>query len=112
MPWPASLEGQARPKRAASRPAWPSRQHADEILKQWAGVHGLGVAPALTNKVKGYPHRVWRDATGEDLVDAYAIPDMAHGVPVEPGRANAGPRPRSPSTWGSPPPTTSPNSGA
>jgi feruloyl esterase len=59
--------------------------NADESLKQWADVHRLGVAPTLTNKVKGYPHRVWRDATSEDLVDAYTIPDMAHGVPVEPG---------------------------
>ena len=59
--------------------------NAHEIVKQWADVHGLGVAPALTNKVKGYPHRVWRDATGEDLVEVYTIPDMAHGVPVEPG---------------------------
>jgi feruloyl esterase len=71
--WHGDADGTVRPT------------NAGEIVKQWADVHGLGPAPALEDTVDGCPHRVWRGADGEDLVEAYTIPGMAHGVPVHPG---------------------------
>jgi poly(hydroxyalkanoate) depolymerase family esterase len=59
--------------------------NADEIVKQWTDVHGLGPVPSVADTVHGCPRRVWRDAAGEEVVEAYLVPGMGHGVPVHPG---------------------------
>jgi poly(hydroxyalkanoate) depolymerase family esterase len=100
-------EGQSRPAadwgdlvRAASphRGPWPRVSvwhgatdstvrplNAEEIVKQWTDVHGLGEAPSVVGNVHGCPHRVWRDDAGQAVVEAYLVPGMGHGVPVHPG---------------------------
>jgi poly(hydroxyalkanoate) depolymerase family esterase len=61
--------------------------NADEIVKQWTDVHGLGPAPTLTETVDGYPRQVWRDRTGHDVIELYSIDGMAHGAPLATGPA-------------------------
>jgi feruloyl esterase len=58
----------------------PSNAH--EIVKQWANVHGLDLARGRTETVDGFPHELWRDVTGERVIESYTITDMAHGVPL------------------------------
>jgi feruloyl esterase len=57
--------------------------NAAEILKQWADVHGLGATPTIETTVDGHPYRLWRGASGEDLLEAYTIAGMAHGQPID-----------------------------
>ena len=89
--------------------------NAEEIVKQWTDVHGLGAAPSAVDNVHGCPHRVWCDDAGQEVIEAYLVPGMGHGVPVHPGddgaRVGAAPSLRSWSTPGSGRPGTSPGSG-
>jgi poly(3-hydroxybutyrate) depolymerase len=62
--------------------------NASEILKQWTDVHGLPNAQTLTRTIDGYPRRVWRNAAGDDLIESYTIPSMAHGTPLAVGMAD------------------------
>jgi poly(3-hydroxybutyrate) depolymerase len=39
----------------------------------------------VVGNVHGCPRRVWRDAAGEEVIEAYLVPGMGHGVPVHPG---------------------------
>ena len=59
--------------------------NAEEIVKQWVDLHGLGVAPTLEEQVSGASRRVWRDASGRDAVEIYRVPGLAHAVPLKPG---------------------------
>ncbi|SEG50808.1 esterase, PHB depolymerase family [Marinobacterium lutimaris] len=62
-----------------------SPDNARELLEQWANVHGIDTTPDVEDSVKGYPHRVYKDAEGNALIETYLITDMAHGAPVDPG---------------------------
>ena len=62
--------------------------NAEEIIKQWTDVHGLPGTPTLHEIVAAHPRRVWRNAAGEDLIEAYAIPNMPHGTPLAVGDAD------------------------
>ncbi|MEA2925683.1 MAG: hypothetical protein QOD25_2805 [Alphaproteobacteria bacterium] len=62
--------------------------NAAEIVKQWTDVHGLPAAPTARETVDAYPREVWRNAQGEDLIESYAIPGMAHGTPLSVGTAD------------------------
>jgi len=89
--------------RAASthRGAWPriSVWHGDadatvipsnaiEIIKQWTDVHGLPARPSFEAVVDGYPRQVWANGTGDELIESYSIPNMAHGTPLATGDAD------------------------
>jgi feruloyl esterase len=62
--------------------------NADEIVKQWADVHGLGAAPSAETTVEGHRRRVWRNAEGESVLESYTIAGMAHGTPIAAGRGD------------------------
>jgi poly(hydroxyalkanoate) depolymerase family esterase len=89
--------------RAASphREAWPriSVWHGDadatvipsnaiEIIKQWTDVHGLPATPSFEALVDGYPRQVWVSGSGDELIESYSIPNMAHGTPLATGDAD------------------------
>jgi feruloyl esterase len=89
--------------RAASRHsgAWPriSVWHGDadatvipsnaiEIIKQWTDVHGLPARPSFEAVVDGYPRQVWLNGAGDELIESYSIPNMAHGTPLATGDAD------------------------
>jgi poly(3-hydroxybutyrate) depolymerase len=56
--------------------------NADELVKQWADVHHLGPKPTLNTSVDGYPCQIWRNASGETVIESYTITNMAHGTPL------------------------------
>jgi poly(hydroxyalkanoate) depolymerase family esterase len=64
------------------------RENADHLCVQWANVHGLAEAPTLTETVDGYPRQVWRNQRGEDVIESYTIPRMAHGTPLATGNSD------------------------
>ncbi len=61
--------------------------NAGEILKQWTNVHGLRANPSRSDTVDGYPHRVWTNAAGDEVIEEYVITGMAHGTPLAAGDA-------------------------
>ena len=61
--------------------------NALEILKQWTEVHGLPPSPSVKTLVDGYPREVWINEAGDELIEAYTIPNMAHGTPLAIGEA-------------------------
>jgi poly(hydroxyalkanoate) depolymerase family esterase len=106
-PRPARVWGDlvrnASPDGRASAKSWPRLSvwhggadmivvpsNANEIVKQWTNVHGLAIEPSFTEPVsafsrQGFVRQVWRGADGRDLVEFFAIPSMAHGVPLAVG---------------------------
>ncbi len=56
-----------------------------ESMEQWTNVHGVDQTADVTETIGGYPHRVYRDATGAARVETWAITGMGHGTPVDPG---------------------------
>jgi poly(hydroxyalkanoate) depolymerase family esterase len=56
--------------------------NARELLKQWTDVHGLPLSPSLKARVDGYPREIWLSEAGEELLESYTIPNMAHGTPL------------------------------
>lgn len=56
--------------------------NADAIVKQWANVHGVPLAPSAKSKVSGHCRSVWRNGAGEDMIEYFAIAGMGHGVPL------------------------------
>ncbi|HCY64377.1 MAG TPA: feruloyl esterase [Oxalobacteraceae bacterium] len=57
----------------------------DELMQQWTNYHGVDQAADVSDTVKGYPHKVYKDASGNALVETWSITGMAHGTPVDPG---------------------------
>ena len=57
-------------------------ENADQIVNQWINVHGLSHAPTRVETADGYPRQVWRNRVGDDVIESYTIPDMAHGAPL------------------------------
>ncbi len=48
-------------------------------------LHGLDPASAREETVDGAARRVWRDARGREVLEAYLVPGLKHGAPVAPG---------------------------
>jgi feruloyl esterase len=70
--------------------------NADELVKQWTNVHGLGAAPFESDLVDGATRRVWRGPDGAALVEEVIVPRLGHGAPLDvtpgaPGRGRAAP---------------------
>lgn len=64
--------------------------NADELVKQWTDVHGVGAATPIEDRVGPAKRRVWRDASGRACVTQYTLPGLGHGAPVD---ATASPAP-------------------
>jgi poly(hydroxyalkanoate) depolymerase family esterase len=62
--------------------------NATEILKQWTDVHGLPAKPSFEEIVDGYCRQVWVNDIGDELIESYSIPNMAHGTPLATGEAD------------------------
>ena len=59
--------------------------NATEEVEQWTNVHGIEAVPAVSDTVKGFAHRVFKDANGEAVVESFDVTGMSHGVPIDPG---------------------------
>ena len=45
-------------------------------------MHGLNDEPTLTETVDGFPRQVWLNRAGDNVIESYTIPSMAHGTPL------------------------------
>lgn len=57
--------------------------NASAILSQWHRLHGLAELPTSSDRVDGYPHRVWEDGQGRAVLEEYQITGMGHGTPLD-----------------------------
>ncbi|SFI91313.1 extracellular catalytic domain type 1 short-chain-length polyhydroxyalkanoate depolymerase [Amycolatopsis sacchari] len=78
-PWPTVSIWQG----TADYTVAPANQR--ELVDQWTAVHGISTTPSATDTVSGYPHAVYRDASGRTAVETYSITGMGHGQPIDPG---------------------------
>ncbi|MCJ8144745.1 PHB depolymerase family esterase [Ancylobacter sp. A5.8] len=62
--------------------------NATEIIAQWRGVHGVDMLPTRLEQVAGFPHRVWCDATGREVMEEFSVIGMGHGTPLATRGAN------------------------
>jgi poly(hydroxyalkanoate) depolymerase family esterase len=56
--------------------------NGEDIIRQWSNVHGLSDTCSYQGLIGGHMRRVWNDADGEPLIEAFSIRGMAHGVPL------------------------------
>ncbi len=56
-----------------------------ESMEQWTNVHGIDQTPDVSETVGGYPHKVYKIASGQTRVETWTITGMGHGTPVDPG---------------------------
>ena len=56
--------------------------NAEALVDQWRTLHGLPVAPSKSETIDGYPHRVWLNAEGREVVEQYVVLGMGHGTPL------------------------------
>ncbi|MEY9199884.1 PHB depolymerase family esterase [Sinorhizobium sp. CCBAU 05631] len=57
-------------------------RNADQIAKQWSGVHALATEATRSELVHGHTRKVWLDAEGRQVVETYFVKGMGHGVPL------------------------------
>jgi poly(hydroxyalkanoate) depolymerase family esterase len=57
--------------------------NAGDLVDQWRTLHDVSEAPCRTDQVEGYPHRVWCDPAGREVVEEYLITGLTHGVPLD-----------------------------
>jgi poly(hydroxyalkanoate) depolymerase family esterase len=57
--------------------------NAGAIVAQWRTLHGLAETPTRSERVDGYPHRVWQDGGGRVVLEEYQITGMGHGTPLD-----------------------------
>src|SRR5215472_15874271 len=56
--------------------------NSEDIIRQWANAHGLSDSPSYQELIGGHTRRIWTDANGKALIEAFSISNMAHGVPL------------------------------
>jgi poly(hydroxyalkanoate) depolymerase family esterase len=56
-----------------------------ESMEQWTNVHGMDQTADVNDTIGGYPHKVYKTASGQARVETYLITGMGHGTPVDPG---------------------------
>jgi hypothetical protein len=81
-PWPRVIVGQGDQDNLADY-AW-----MQEIVEQWTNVHGIDQTADTSDTIKGYPHKVYRDGSGNSKVETLTITGLAHKMAVDPGTAN------------------------
>lgn len=57
--------------------------NARDLIDQWGALHGISKSPTRADRIEGYPHRVWCDSSGREVVEEYSITGMAHGTPLD-----------------------------
>ena len=56
--------------------------NGEDIIRQWTNVHGLSDSPSYEELIGKQRRRIWNDANGTALIEAFSIGGMAHGVPL------------------------------
>lgn len=60
--------------------------NVNELVKQWTNVRGISATPAMTDKVGGNDHAVYKDAQGNVVIESYVVSGMGHGVALDPSK--------------------------
>jgi len=55
-----------------------------EQMQQWTNVHGIDQTVDVSETVAGFPHKVYKDSSGNARVETYELTSMGHGTPVDP----------------------------
>jgi poly(hydroxyalkanoate) depolymerase family esterase len=85
-PWPRISIWQG----TADQTVAPS--NADAIAVQWLGVHGFDQKTPTRSEADGrLAKHVWRNATGEAMIEINMITGMGHGTPIGDGLGTPGP---------------------
>jgi poly(hydroxyalkanoate) depolymerase family esterase len=56
--------------------------NSEDIIRQWTNVHGFSASPSYREFIGTHTRRIWTDANGDALIEAFSISGMAHGVPL------------------------------
>lgn len=56
--------------------------NGEDIIRQWTNVHGLSDSPSYQESIGSHARRVWNDASGDAVIEAFTLSGMAHGVPL------------------------------
>jgi poly(hydroxyalkanoate) depolymerase family esterase len=58
--------------------------NARATIDQWRLIHDVPAEPSQVQTVNGFQRRSWRDGEGNEVIEEYMIPGMAHGTPLDP----------------------------
>jgi feruloyl esterase len=56
--------------------------NSEHILAQWSDIHGLSSVPSFEESIDGHTRRIWTDAGGDAVIEAFRVNGMGHGVPL------------------------------
>src|SRR5260370_3721506 len=56
--------------------------NGEDIIRQWTNVHGLSDSPSYQDLIGTHTRRIWNNANGKAVIEAFSINGMAHGVPL------------------------------
>lgn len=59
------------------------QSNALALIEQWRALHGAPRSPGKTDLVHGHQHRLWRNASGRDVIEDYSITGLGHGTPLD-----------------------------
>jgi poly(hydroxyalkanoate) depolymerase family esterase len=59
--------------------------NSERIIAQWQGVHAVADAVPERSRVDGARRRIWRNASGDAVIEAWQIDAMGHGTPLRTG---------------------------
>ena len=66
--------------------------NAQGLVDQWRTLHGASKSPSRTDEIEGFPHRVWCDPNGREVIEEYAITGIGHGAPLDASHPDFGER--------------------
>lgn len=56
-----------------------------ETMDQWTNVNGIDQTADVSDTVAGFPHKVYKDGSGNARVETYSLTGMGHGQAIDPG---------------------------
>ncbi|MGI9524602.1 MAG: extracellular catalytic domain type 1 short-chain-length polyhydroxyalkanoate depolymerase, partial [Hyphomicrobiaceae bacterium] len=56
-----------------------------ELLKQWANVHGIDLTPEKIKLRNNVRHSIYEDTDGATRIETYEIENLGHAIAVDPG---------------------------
>ncbi|MFS8978261.1 PHB depolymerase family esterase [Cupriavidus necator] len=59
-----------------------------ELVDQWTNVLGIDQTPDGQDTINGHEHKLYKDSSGNVLVETVLVNGMGHGTPIEPGNAD------------------------
>ena len=62
-----------------------SYNNFNEVMEQWTNYHGIDQTADVSDSVKGYPHKLYKDSAGAALVETYSLTSRQHAWPLDPG---------------------------